>query len=86
MDITPYVAPMVTAVIAASGTYAAMSSRLARIEQKVDDLADDVRRHNGVVERTAILERDQKAAWREIEKVRSDTNSVRDEMHRLHSS
>lgn len=86
MDWTPFIAPTVTAVIAASGMYAAMSSRLARIEQKVDDLADDVRRHNGVVERTAILERDQKAAWREIEKVRNDSNAIRDEMHRLHSS
>lgn len=83
MDITPYIGPLATAFIAAGGTYAAMSARLARIEQKVDDLADDVRRHNGVVERTAVLERDQKAAWREIDKIRA---SMCDEMHRMHST
>ena len=58
---------------------------VARIETKVDDLSEDVRRHNGVVERTAIMERDQKAVWRNIESNRNDINAVRDEMHRLHS-
>lgn len=85
MDWTPFIAPIVTAIIAASGTYAAMAARLARIEQKVDDLADDVRRHNGVVERTTIVEQSQKASWRAIDSLRKDTDSIRDEMHRLHA-
>jgi len=85
VDWTPYIAPIVTVVIAVVTFYGMVSSRLARIETKVDDLTEDVRRHNGVVERTAIMERDQKAVWRNIESNRNDINAVRDEMHRLHS-
>ncbi|MBR2125831.1 MAG: hypothetical protein IJ943_03755 [Akkermansia sp.] len=29
----------------------------------MDDLTEDVRKHNGVVERTGIVERDMKAMW-----------------------
>lgn len=76
MDWTPYVAPLVTALIAGGATYAAVSSRIAVLETKMDDLAGDVRRHNSVVERTALLERDQKTIWREIEKTRVDIRDI----------
>jgi len=76
MDWTPFVAPLVTAIIAASGTYAAVSSRLARLETKMDDLSADVRRHNGVVERTAILERDEKSLWRAVDELKGEVQDL----------
>ena len=96
MDFTPLIAPSVTALIAAGGTYAALTSRIARLEarveyverqqegtsslsaqiaalsQKVDDLREDVRRHNGVVERTVELEQSTKAAWHQINSLKAD--------------
>lgn len=76
MDITPYLGVIATVGLALVTFYGAVSTRLARLETKMDDLADNVRKHNGVVERTAILERDQKAAWRQID-------SMRQEIHEL---
>lgn len=38
MDITPYVAPLVTALITAGATYAAIVSRLSRLEVSVRQL------------------------------------------------
>ena len=76
MDITPYFGVIATVGLALVTFYGAVSTRLARLETKMDDLADDVHKHNGVVERTAILERDQKATWRQID-------SMRQEIHEL---
>ena len=36
MDITPYIAPIVTAVITAGATYAAIVSRLSRLEVRIE--------------------------------------------------
>ena len=87
MDITPYIGAIVTALITAGATYAAIVSRLAKLEvridhveqnqidtsmlsaqiaalaQKVDDLREDVARHNQVVERTYKAENDMKTMW-----------------------
>ena len=79
LDIGPYLAPIVTVIIAIVTFYGMVSSRLARIETKMDDLTEDVRRHNGIAERTTVLERDQKAVWREIEKNRTDIRDVREQ-------
>jgi uncharacterized protein YlxW (UPF0749 family) len=38
MDITPYIGPLVTAMVAAGGTYAALTGRIARLEARVDHL------------------------------------------------
>ena len=67
MDIGPYLGPLATVVIAALTFYSAVTSRLTRIETKMDDLAEDVKKHNSVVERVVILERDNKAIWRNID-------------------
>jgi uncharacterized protein YlxW (UPF0749 family) len=36
MDITPYIAPIVTAIITAGATYAAIVSRLSRLEVRIE--------------------------------------------------
>ncbi len=56
MDITPYIGTIVTIVIAVGSVYAAISSRLARLETKVDTLVATVDKHNNVIERTYKLE------------------------------
>lgn len=56
MDWTPYIGPIVTALVAAGGTYAAVSAKLARLETAIADLRRDVEKHNSVMERTYGLE------------------------------
>lgn len=69
MDIGPYLGPIVTATVAVFGFYGMVGQRLAKLEQKLDDYAQKVDKHNNVVERTAILERDFKAMWRRYDEV-----------------
>lgn len=61
MDITPYIGTIVTVVIAVGSVYAAISSRLTKLETLIEDLRRDVEKHNGVIERTYGLEADMKA-------------------------
>ncbi|MBP3883626.1 MAG: hypothetical protein J6D54_01635 [Olsenella sp.] len=76
MDITPYLGVIATVGLALVTFYGAVSTRLARLETKLDDLVDDVQKHNGVVERTAILERDQKATWKQIDSMRREIHEL----------
>lgn len=56
MDITPYIGTIVTVIIAVGSVYAAISSRLARLETMIETLTKTVDKHNQVVERTYKLE------------------------------
>lgn len=56
MDITPYLGTIVTVIIAVGGVYAAISSRLTRLETMIETLTTTVNKHNNVVERTYKLE------------------------------
>ena len=49
--IGPIISAVVTAFITGVSIYVAMSNRLSILETKMDALAEDVRKHNGVVER-----------------------------------
>jgi outer membrane murein-binding lipoprotein Lpp len=88
VDWTPYIGTIVTALITAGATYAAIVSRLSKLEvridhverhqidtntlsaqiaalsQKVDDLREDVSKHNRVVERTYKTETDMETMWK----------------------
>lgn len=55
------ISAIVTIVIAVGATYAAISSRITKLETLIDDLRRDVEKHNGVIERTYGLEADMKA-------------------------
>lgn len=76
-EMAPFFSGIVAAVIAAAGTYAAVSAKLASLEVAVQNLRRDVEKHNNVVERTALLERESKAAWRRIEELRTDMRDMR---------
>lgn len=56
MDITPYVGTIVTVIIAVGSVYAAISSRLARIETQIENLLRETEKHNQVIERTYKVE------------------------------
>lgn len=58
MDITPYIGTIATVIIAFGGLYAAISSRLTRLETMIDNLAKVTEKHNNVIERTFKLETD----------------------------
>ena len=77
MDWTPFIAPMVTALIAAGGTYAAVSAKLARLEQSITDLRRNVEKHNQVIERTFKLESDTATAFHRIDELRDDLHELK---------
>ena len=56
MDITPYIGTIVTVIIAVGSVYAAISSRLTRLETKIETLTQTTEKHNNVIERTYKLE------------------------------
>lgn len=56
MDITPYLGTIVTVIIAVGGVYAAISSRLTRLETMIENLTTVTEKHNQVIERTYKLE------------------------------
>ncbi len=72
MDITPYLGPIVTALIAFGATYAAFSARLTKLETMIDDLRRDVEKHNSVVERTYKLETEVGNLYHRYDELRND--------------
>lgn len=56
MDFTPYIGTIVTVIIAVGGVYAAISSRLTRLETMIEILAKSVEKHNNVEGRTTKCE------------------------------
>ena len=95
MDFTPYIAPAVTIIIAVVGGYFAVTNAItkvmqemrvdvARIEQKVDDLKEDVEKHNGVVEKVAINTRDIKTAFIKIDELKERDDKIEARIEKLH--
>ena len=84
MDITPFLGPIVTALIAFGATYAAFSSRLTKLETMIVDLRRDVEKHNSVIERTYKLEQDMGAAWHRIDELKDADKDIAAKIERLH--
>ena len=76
-QLAPYVAPIITALLAAAGTYAAVVSRLTRLETMIEELRGDVEKHNRVVERTFVLERDVKNISHRLSEMHDDVRSIK---------
>ena len=62
--VIPIASAVMSAVLAACGTYVAISNRLSVLETKMDGLSSKVEKHNSVVERTYKLETDAATAWK----------------------
>ena len=95
MDLTQYIGPIVTAVVAIVGGYVAMknannekfnslSVQIASLSQQVTDLKGDVEKHNHVVEKTAINTRDLKTAFRCIDELREHDEKIEAKIEKLH--
>ena len=76
-QLAPYVAPIITALLAAAGTYAAVVSRLTRLETMIEELRCDVEKHNRVVERTFVLERDVKNINHRLSEMHDDVRHIK---------
>lgn len=84
MDLSPYIGTIVSVVLAFVGFYGMVSTRLARTEQKIDDLQDTVDRHNRVVERTYKLESDMHTAYKRIDELKVRDEKIEQKMEKLH--
>lgn len=51
IELSVFIGPIISAICAFAGSWFAFSTRLTRVETKMDALSEDVRKHNGVVER-----------------------------------
>lgn len=61
---------VVSIIIAVGSVYAAISSRLTKLETLISELRRDVEKHNGVIERTYGLEADMKAVQVEVSTIK----------------
>lgn len=84
IEISAFIGPVISAICAFAGSYLAFSTRLTRVEEKVshltnkmDDLSENVNKHNKVIERTYRLEERMDSALHSLDE-------VKDEVHRYH--
>lgn len=60
MELTSFIAPvlsgLITALISGFSVYVTLEKKIAVVETKIDNLRDEVNKHNSVVERTFRLE------------------------------
>ena len=76
MDITPYIGTIVTVVISVGAVYAAITSRLTRLETMIVELSKKTDKHNNVIERTFTLEADLKTAFRNIDEIKERLDRI----------
>lgn len=69
--IAPIASGIVGAIISAFGVYVAITNRLTKLETLIDQLRDEVERHNQMVERTYKLESDSAALTTRVERLES---------------
>lgn len=61
----------------------ALMQRLVILETKMDNLADIVNKHNNVIEREYIVERDVKAMWNRVDENKAAIKELQDEVEQL---
>ena len=54
------------------GTFAGILTSTKLSNYRIDQLEKKVEKHNSVIERTAILERDMETVWHEIEEIKQE--------------
>ena len=77
ISVATFIGPVFTALCAFAGSWFAFSTRLTRVEEKVDNLATSVNKHNEVIERTFKLEERMDGALHSLD-------DLKDEVHRYH--
>lgn len=51
IELSVFIGPVISAICAFAGSWLAFSTRLTRVETKMDMLSEEVHKHNGVIER-----------------------------------
>lgn len=67
--LAPIASGIIGAIISAFGVYVAITNRLTRLETLIDQLRDEVEKHNQMVERTYKLESDSAALTTRVERL-----------------
>ena len=57
------------------GTFAGILTSTKLSNYRIEQLEKKVEKHNSVVERTALLERDMKTVWHEINELKEEAHS-----------
>ena len=84
MDISPYIGSIITVIIALLGFYGAITTRLTRLETKVDELAEQTHKHNNVIERTYKLESDMSTCYKRVDELRDRDEKIEANIEKLH--
>lgn len=79
IELSALIGPVLSALCAFAGSWFAFSTRLTRVEEKVDNLTTSVNKHNEVIERTFKLEERMDGALHSLD-------DLKDEVHRYHHS
>ena len=67
--VAPIASGIVGAVVSAFGVYVAITNRLTKLETLIDQLRDEVEKHNAIVERTYKLEADSATSWKRYDEL-----------------
>lgn len=60
------------------GTFTGILTSTKLSNYRIEQLEKKVEKHNSVVERTTILERDIKTVWHSIDEIKEDLHSIRE--------
>lgn len=77
MDLTPFIGPVLTAVITGGGVYAAITNRLTRLETLIESLRAETEKHNAVIERTYRLETQQASIFHQLDELKAEIREGR---------
>lgn len=81
VDLSVLVQCACSGVIAFAGAWFTFSNRLTRLETKIDILSEQVKKHNGIVERTYKLESDVKTMWLRHDELKGDVHSINEKIN-----
>ena len=79
MEISQTLISILTAAGAVFSSWLALTTRLTRLETKMDMLAQKVEKHNNMVERTYRLETGQETAWKRHDELADRVRRLEDE-------
>lgn len=79
MEVSQLLISVLSAAGAVFGSWMALSTRLTRVETKVDLLSQKVEKHNNMVERTYKLETGQETAWKRHDELADRVKRLEDE-------
>lgn len=79
MEVSQTLISILTAAGAVFGSWLALTTRLTRVETKMDMLAAKVEKHNNMVERTYKLETGQETAWKRHDELADRVKRLEDE-------